>query len=262
MKALSQLQNQFQNYLLDSNLQFQNCIINTDKVPAEIRLGIYGNAYRIRLIEALAANYPILHMYVGDDQFEELGEAYLKTCPSTFRSIRWFGDCLANFLSNHSSYKEYPYLAELAQFEWTLTLAFDAIDDNILQIEEMASIPPDAWINMQLQMHPAVHRLSFSWNIIQIWQALSDENTPPEPVHNLHPVEWVLWRREFASQFCSLSNDEAWAIDAMRNGGTFSEICEGLCQWIDEDEAALRAASLLKSWISQGLITKVKLKGE
>src|SRR3990167_11289209 len=102
MKGLQRLQTQFQDYLLNSNPLFRKCIVTTKKIPAEARLAIYSNAYRSRLIEALAANYPVLQTYLGCEQFEELGQAYLHACPSSFRSIRWFGDQLVNFLNEHS----------------------------------------------------------------------------------------------------------------------------------------------------------------
>lgn len=259
MNGLRHLQNKFQAYLLQSNSAFQNHIVTTGKVSAETRLAIYANAYRSRLIEALAANYPILQVYLGCEQFKELGQAYLSACPSSYRSIRWFGDKLAHFLCENSPYKEIPYLGELAQFEWTLTLVFDAADSKILQVEEMGSIPPDAWITMRLQAHPSIHRLNLTWNVVQIWQCISDDKTPPEPLQNPAPIHWVLWRKELMNQFCSLANDETWALDAILSGSTFSDICEGLCQWIDEEEAGLRAASLLKGWISEGLIAEVIL---
>ncbi|OGT38498.1 MAG: hypothetical protein A3F12_04120 [Gammaproteobacteria bacterium RIFCSPHIGHO2_12_FULL_38_14] len=259
MKVLQCLQNQFQDYLLNSNPNFQNSIVNTKKVPAETRLAIYNNAYRSRLVDALAANYPVLQTYLGCEQFEALGQAYLSANPSSFRSIRWFGDQLVNFLNEHADYKAFPYLAELAQFEWVLTLVFDATDSPVLQMEEMGSIPPGAWVNMRLQTHPSLHRLSLSWNVVQIWQAISDDKTPPDPIENSVPIHWVVWRKDLTNHFCSLTEDEAWAIDALLNGATFSGICEGLCQWVDEGEAGLRAASLLKGWISEGLVAKVVL---
>ena len=137
MSGLHRLQNQFQDYLLNSNPLFQNSIVNTKKIPAETRLAIYANAYRSRLIDALAANYPVLQAHLGCAQFEELGQAYLSAYPSLHRSIRWFGDQLTHFLCKNSCYKEIPYLGELAQFEWTLTLVFDATDSTILQMEKM-----------------------------------------------------------------------------------------------------------------------------
>ena len=257
MNGLRQLQNKFQAYLLHSNSSFEEYVINTEKVPAEARLAIYANAYQSRLIEALAANYPVLQIYLGHEQFETLGQAYLFAYPSSYRSIRWFGDKLAGFLHENSPYKEIPYLAELAQFEWALTSVFDAADSTILQMDDMGSIPPDAWINMRLQAHPSLHRLNLTWNVVQIWQTLSDDKTPPEPIQHPVPIHWLLWRKELMNQFCSLADDEAWALDTMLSGGTFSDICEGLCQWEEEEAVGLRAASLLKGWIAEGLIAEV-----
>ena len=73
-------------------------------------------------------------------------------------------------------------------------------------------------------------------------------------------MDFVLWRNGLTSQFSSLSEDEAWAIDAMIKGLTFGELCEGLCQWVDEEEAGMHAASLLKGWIMMGFITAVVIK--
>lgn len=259
MNQLSQLQNKFQDYLLNLEDDFKHEIVGTEKVPAETRLAIYGNAYRSRLIDALLANYPILNIYLGAEQFEELALSYINAFPSCYRSIRWFGDQLSYFLAENLEYAEFPYLAELTQFEWTQTLVFDAKDSTILQLETIASIPADLWGEMTFKIHPSTHRLNLSWNVVPIWQALTDEKTPPDPIQNEQPIPWILWRKELLNQFCSLSEDEAWAIDAISHGHSFQEICEGLCQWNDENEAPMQAASLLKGWILAGLISEIIL---
>ena len=255
MNELLDLQNKFQNYLLDNDSAFKCCINGTEKISAGTRLAIYENAYQLRLIDALAANYPVLKDYLGCEQFNELGEAYLRKYPSTYRSIRWFGDKLALFLNENKSYNDMPYLAELAQFEWAMTLVFDASDASILTVEEVASIPPENWPDMRFQAHPSLRRLNLEWNVIGIWQSITQDEQPPEPVQFAEPISWVLWRKELMNQFCSIPVDEAWAIDAMLRGETFGEICEGLCQWVNENDAGLHAASLLKGWIQSGLLS-------
>ena len=57
---------------------------------------------------------------------------------------------------------------------------------------------------------------------------------------------WVIWRQELKTYFRSLPVDEAWAIDTAVAGGTFTEICEGLTEWIDAQNVAVHAAGLLK----------------
>ncbi len=256
MKNLLPLQNKFQDYLLNLRDDFKKDIVGTERVSTETRLGIYRDAYRIRLHDALAANFPILKIYLGDEQFEELAFDYLAEYPSHFRSIRWFGDHLSPFLSQQEKYKAFPFLSELAQFEWTQTLVFDAKNSEILQLEELGLIPPESWGSMTFELHPSVHRLTFSWNVPPIWQALSDETTPPEPIQTPNTA-WILWRQELVTHFCSLSEEEAFGLDALMKGNSFEKICEGLCQWVEEDQAAMKAASLLKGWILAGLIAKV-----
>lgn len=258
MDKLLNVESIFQDYLLHSNQDIFNHVVGTCKVPVDIRLGIYENAYRARLHEALIATYPVLQSYLGYEQFEELCFAYIDAHPSEFRSIRWFGDQLTDFMNMNSPYKEFPYLSELAKLEWTMALVFDAANGPVLQLEDMQSIPPEAWSTMRLQIHPSAHRLSLSWNTVQIWQTITDEQTPTEPQQAI-PVHWLFWRKELMSQSSSLSEDEAWAIDIVINKSTFGELCEGLCQWIDEKNAGMHAASLLKGWIIAGLISEVIL---
>lgn len=256
MNTLFDIENKFQNYLMHTNPDIFNHVVGTCKVPADIRLGVYENAYRARLIEALIAAYPILQSYLGAEPFEDLCFAYIDQHPSNFRSIRWFGDQLAAFMSKNLPYKEFPYLSELAKLEWTMALAFDAADSPIVRLEDMQNIPPEAWADMRLQIHPSAKFLSLSWNTVQIWQMITDEQEPPLP-EEIQPITWLIWRNDLMSQFTSLSTDEAWAIQSLIKNATFGEVCEGLCQWIDEEKAGMRAASLLKGWIVAGLIAGI-----
>ncbi|MEO8402779.1 MAG: DNA-binding domain-containing protein [Gammaproteobacteria bacterium] len=262
MSKLANQQVSFQQYLLNNNPEFISQVVSTQKVPAERRLAIYHDAYHFRLIDALANNYPGLKQYLGCDQFERMARLYISDAPSPYRSIRWYGDKLFYFLKNQSDYYDYPYLSELAEFEWAMTLAFDARDAFVLQIEDMMRIKPEAWIDMRLQLQPALQRHDFYWNVVPIWQAITDSDHLPDPIVSDQAQPWVIWRTDYNVRFCLLKKEEAWAVDASIHGSTFSEICEGLCQWINEEAAGAYAASLLKSWIESGLITNIILKGE
>lgn len=257
MSNLLHIQTKFQEYLLHTDHQIQQDVVSTEKISAELRLAIYSDAYRSRLLESLATTYPILKIYMGDDDFEKLSNEYIDKFPSTYKSIRWFGDHLADFLARHSTYKNSNYLSELALLEWTMTLVFDAADDAVLQLDDMGKIPPESWENMRLYAHPSIQRIKLSWNVVHIWQAVTDEKTPGEPIQSQFPIEWVFWRNELMNHFCSLSESEAWAIDAMLNGSSFGDICAGLCKWVSEEDAAMHSASLLKGWISAGLLSSV-----
>lgn len=260
MNNLTQLQKKFQQYLMQSNQAIENDIEETKSVSTKTRLEIYSNAYDSRLVQALSSNYPILQKYLGHDQFQELAHIYIHNYPSTFRSIRWFGDKLENFLLEDDNYKDYPFLSELAKLEWVMTLTFDATDFKIIDNETVMSVNPDQWQMMSFLPHPSVHIISFQWNIVQIWQSLSQDKKPCDLVKNDFPVYYVFWRKELINQYCSLPDDEKQALVSMFNGMTFGDICADLCQWYNEQEAAIRAASLLKGWINSGLISGIEIK--
>ena len=260
MSNLIELQNKFQHQLLDDENTIYQDIVNTKNFPVQARLGIYSEGYRARLGEALAVSYPVLHTYLGDAQFEKLSLAYIAAHPSHFRSIRWFGDQLADFLRENPPFEAFPYLAELAQFEWGMTLVFDAANEPVITLEELESISSEAWSEMYFIAHPSVKLLSLSWNVVTLWQNISRKEHVSEPIQSGHAILWALWRQDLISCYCSLGEVEAYAIDGLLNQLTYEQICEGLCQWIDKEEAALHAASLLKGWVSTGLISEIRFK--
>src|SRR5271165_3681360 len=95
------------------------------RVSAEQRLAIYERAYRLRLLEALHTDYPGLHALAGDDEFDAIGRAFIDVQPSRFYNLRWYGGDLPGFLRSAESFREYGVLAEMADFEWALSTAFD-----------------------------------------------------------------------------------------------------------------------------------------
>jgi hypothetical protein len=137
-------------------------------------------------------------------------------------------------------------------------MAFDAADESKVSMEELAALPPEAWPGLRFKPHPSVQLLDLAWNVPAFWQAVDQEAEPPEPVSAEEPVSWLLWRAELTTHWRSLGADEAWALAAARDGGNFAELCEGLCRWHEESAVALHAASLLKRWLTDGLLTRLQ----
>lgn len=252
MSALAHLQGEFQEYLLRGAPAVEAQVLGSARVPVATRLGIYAGAYRSRLADALAANYPALAKLLGAADFATLAVDYVRAHDSPFFSIRYYGDQLPAFLAAHEDYTAAPVLAELARWEWTMTCVFDAADAAPLAHTELASIPPQRWARLRFVWHPSVHRLELAWNVPQLWQALSDDAARPPAT--LQAASWLLWRRELATYFRSLSAAEAAALDAARSGWPFAELCELLCEEVGEAQAAAQAAELLRGWLAAGLI--------
>jgi hypothetical protein len=250
---LAQLQGEFQDFLLHGS-PLEHRIRAGSRVPIATRLAIYGNGYRSRLVEALAANFPALAALLGDADFAALAHEYVRTHDSSYFNLRYYGDALPDFLSSHENYVAAPVLPELVRWEWAMTCAFDAADAQVLTHEALAQVPPEQWAQLRFTFHPSVARLPLLWNVPQLWQALTDQEPRPEMELAASPLPWLLWRRELSTYYRSLPATEASALDAARGGWPFGELCELLCDEVGEDRAALEAATLLRGWVDSGLI--------
>ena len=258
MSALTGSQTRFQAYVLTGDGGIISEIAGADDAFRRTRLDIYFNAYRLRLAEALATDYEILKAYTGDETFDAIIRDYIDAHPSVFRNVRWFGGHLADFLREEPRYAGQPILADLARFEWTLGLAFDAADMAALRFEDVAAVPPEAWAGLHLTPHPALHVVELRTNAVAVWNALKNADHGIAPERLPEPMRWAIWRKQFSPYFRSLEADEAWALDAMRNHLNFGEICAGLCQWLPEEQAAPRAAALLRGWVDEGWIASLE----
>lgn len=268
------------NTLADLQQTFQQCVLKPDETATtsriswisasgradpETQLSIYTHAYTARLKEVLANDYPAILMAIGEDDFEQLTHNYIKVHPSHFFSLRDFGSSFPEYLSelihqqqqSEIQWQEKPWLYELALFEWTLGEAFNAADANLFKEEDMASIPPEAWPELKFTLHPSVYRLDLKWNISEMWQILTNDN--PEEVNAISDTAspWLIWRQQLVTRFRSMQTDEQIALDKLSEGANFNEICEALCGVMSEENVPMRAATLLKDWINNGLISEV-----
>ena len=259
MNKLRRLQEDFQDYLLVGNDRVQAQVLGTEQVGAAERLAIYADGYRLRLLEALDTDFPGLHALLGDTQFDALGRAYIVAHPSPYFSLRWYGDRLSEFLGTTEPYSKYPAFAEMAQFEWAKSDAFDAAEDTVAGIADMATIPPADWPGLRFRPHPSVRRLDLRWNVPTVWKAIDTGEAPPALEGAEYPIAWLVWRQDLLTYFRSLSVHEAWAWDALRRGDNFAALCEGLCEWINAPEVAVHAAGLLKQWLTDGLIAEIQV---
>jgi len=258
MTKLRALQQRFQDYLINDSDDIENDIVSTEDALAEHRLGAYFNAYRIRLIDTLAIDYSAIEKHLGRETFENLALDYLRKYPSSNRSIRWFGQHLPEYLHKHCEREDRDFLAELASFEWAQGLVFDADDETeLFQLENMAQVPPEAWASLTIQFKPAMQWLDLYWNVCPYSVAIDSGEPLPEPCREEFPLRWLIWRKNRNPNWRSLDVHEAWAIEVAQQGANFAELCEGLCEWISEDQLAITAAGLLKQWVSDELVVNV-----
>lgn len=252
--TLNAAQTRFQHHLLDPAHSLDDLIAEVGRAPREVRLNIYTNAYRARMVEAASADYAQLHNYLGDEQFEELIHAYLQAYPSRHYTLRWFGAGLADFLKTTEPYAGHTDLYEMALFEWALCGAFDAADAWPLQMADLAGMTPERWAAMHPSFHASLRCISLRGNLPQIWESLNEEHAPPPLQLGEQPITWLVWRQELKLMFRPASTDEQQCLQWFLDGADVGEVCQRLADYLPVERIPAHIAGLLGRWIGDGLL--------
>jgi hypothetical protein len=258
--TLEMIQSDFQDYVLGTQQDhpaIAASIVEQFGLSAADRLGIYHRAYRLRISEALSKAYDKTHAYLGDDMFEELSLGYIAQHPSQYANMRWVGDQFSAYLAQ--ALAEHPVIAELAAFEWALSIAFDAEDATPLTAQDLAAITPEQWDSVGFALHPSLQILTMHTNAVASWLALDQQQTPPESVFQEAAINWLIWRKELQPHFRSIDAIEAQALRGLLQGQCWSTLCEQIADSSDDEAIMTRIAGRLQTWLVEGILIGVTL---
>ncbi len=135
MSDFARQQADFQRGILTGDDTVLAEILDSPREKRETLYGVYRYAYGSRLVEALRNDHGLLHSYLGDEAFDEMGHAYVKARPSEHPNLRWFSQGLPEFLRSAEPYCNHPILADLAALEKALNDAFDAAEGEVLELD-------------------------------------------------------------------------------------------------------------------------------
>ncbi len=95
MSDFARQQDDFQRGILAGDDKVLAEILDSPKEKRETLFGVYRYAYGSRLVDALRNDHELLHAYLGDEMFDEMGHAYVKAKPSHHPNMRWFSQAPA-----------------------------------------------------------------------------------------------------------------------------------------------------------------------
>ena len=257
MSDFARQQAEFQQGILTGDDAVLAEILDSPRENRATLYGVYRYAYGSRLVEAMRNDHELLHSYLGDEMFDEMGHAYVKARPSEHPNLRWFSQGLPEFLKSAEPYCNHPVLADLAALEKGLNDAFDAAEGPVLDLAVMAGFAPEQWNDLKFQPHPSAARIDLSTNASAVWLALKNDETPADAITLEVPCRILIWRQDTTPMFRELPPEEAMMWDEAASGIPFGVLCEMLATYDDPDGAAARGAGYLHGWITSGNLTAV-----
>lgn len=191
---------------------------------AETAIGVYRNNYRGNLQDALAGAYPVIKQLVGDDFFRFLAKRYIEQHPSRSANLHHFGSELAAFISIFEPAKELVYLPDVAALEWACHVAYFEDDGDVLDLNELAQVPPERYPDLVLRIHPTCHVVRSLYPIAAIWQA--HQPGAPEDFHidlESGPGYALVSRKDDIVRVSELTEAEAVWLQGIQIGARLGE---------------------------------------
>ncbi|HSE73381.1 MAG TPA: DNA-binding domain-containing protein [Dongiaceae bacterium] len=248
----------FQDGLLGHSRDILDRVRGNAREDAATMFGIYRNAYWSRLAESLGVDFPGLRALMGGQAFDRMARAYMAKHPSRHPSIRWAGCNLAGFMAVEPPYRDDPWYADMARFDWALAFAFDAPDATAAALADLAGVPPEFWGSVRLRFHPTLDSFRVSTPVDEARPRLLE--SPGAALDRAARCERALmvWRIGHDVKFRAADLLEHEALQAMQGGATFGDMCELAARAIDQEAAPLRAAQILQGWLEWGIVTAVE----
>jgi hypothetical protein len=251
---LRELQRSFQERVLWHHRGIESQLNDAQDEDFGPRLNTYVAGYRIRLIEALGASYPVLKAALGDDDFEQQARCYIESTDSRHFSVRHYGAAFGELLEKRLSTPRGQALKQLAEWEWRLADVFDAPDDVPLDAQKLASVDPGLWPALFFSLRACVRCFDAQTTAVQWWRGANGLCEKPAELTVSAPRRWLIWRRGVVTLFRSLDPLESELLEKLREGATFGRLCESVALQVGESDAPQRTASLLRGWLAEEII--------
>lgn len=247
------------------------------------RVQVYNEAYFARIHDAIAADFSGVRRCIGHAGFQQLVADYLVAHPPQHFSLRYIGQHLPAFVGQQPLLNDYPYLAELADFEWQLFDIYDAADVPLLSETQLQQVPPAEWPQLPLRAQPAVRLGRYAWPVDRIYEAVLDEtertkshemhyasNAVSRPQQDISPTApliaptWqpeatplLLWRPQLDVKYRRCTAEEFTLLQTIMTGTHFATLCEqALAVFAEMDAASLphKLGGLLQRWVQDGIL--------
>jgi hypothetical protein len=226
MPALRDLQAAFAAHLKGEDRPDLADPVVGDTISAAARLRIHRHHVRQSLVGALAATFPTVQAIVGEAFFRTLAEGFvLRELPSQ-PVLAEYGEGFPAFVSVYGPAATLPYLADMAQLDWALNLAFHAPQEDRLTASGLAELPAERLFDLKPALAAGSTLLRSPYPIDRIWHASQPGATIGTVSLEEGRASVVVLRRPDDAAFASLDAAEEVFLAALVEGASLGEAAE------------------------------------
>jgi hypothetical protein len=213
------------------------------------RCGVYNGGYLERLVEVMQGDFGGVQQVLGEASFRALAARYLQRHPSRHPNLNRLGRAFPAFVSKQRALPKRAFVAELAQLELALTIAFDAPEFTPLAAAAIAAVPADRLGAIRLRANPSLQLLTFRHPVDVWYQAWKDGKPTAAPRAQR---SWLaVYRRDDRVWRQRLTRAEFLVLSALQAG-------QPLASALAKAPATAKVREWFAEWAQNGFFTALR----
>ncbi len=182
------------------------------------RVEVYRYAYRARMIEALAEDFPRVRSHLGNEPFENLVMRYLQASPSIYASLSEISRDFPAFVAGEVNRD--GYVGDLARFEWATVLVSQVADEVLSGFESLANLSPAEQLTTPIRLNAFCQLVESEWDVF----TEIEPGAVPKRAH----TRVIVYPYAEEYSVMSLSLPQWRALNFLSDGVTLANLCERL----------------------------------
>ena len=223
----------------------------------DARFSIYATGLVPRVVEALEDDYPALRRIVGQGPFRSLAARYIESHPSGSSDLGQVGAHLATFLRTDPLSEGLSFLSDLAELEWSLSLAFIAADAEPVTWGELQALGDESVVDLPMWLVPGHRVIRSRWPLVRLWHL---KDVPDEDVDlsvEEKPNYILVRRRRFAVVPVDVDAPSARLVDHAGRNGSLAGLLDGAASGDQID----KTVSSFRGLVVDGVFSKQMVSG-
>jgi uncharacterized protein (UPF0276 family) len=221
--------------------------------PAEKQLGVYVNAYRWRLFDVVAEDYPVLKTYLGEERFDALINDFISAVPPQHFNVARYATLLPAYQQTHATHD--VFAGELCLLETAITQLANAEETEALTPEHLARLTPETLMESNLTPRKALQLFAFEYPVNAYYKAVKEDALLPTITQQ--PSFLAVFRHEDVVWRMDLEEQEFELLSALFSGSTVGEALGAL-----DESAAANISEYFSRWMRNGMLAAHEYKGE
>jgi len=174
--------------------QLLESLIPALKLKPEGALGVYGNGYIARLTEALGETFESIWWTLGDEDFFRVCKDYIQSQESRSYNLADYGEGFPKYLSEISEGKQYPFLHDLAFFEWRFKDLFHQRPVNSIDPQKLSHL--DQIADRAFVFGEAYFLFHSNYSIYDVWKHRKSVPDPDLRINWEQPQWFLTYKKE------------------------------------------------------------------